>query len=161
MTSALLAALLVVLPSQEGPRVPDAAPPLVAVASFGTRDDGRPYLEIVATAYTLDQRKANAEEKKREKGDAKVLKAVQVVRRYLLEEGAMTVYDTDGKKVALKDLADRLAKPSVVLISADGKEVDPFHLRVARPGTLVIVSQAMADHRFLDAPDRNAPPPKE
>lgn len=48
-------------------------------------------------------------------------------------------YDTSGKKVDADTVRRRLNKDTPVLISVDGKPVDPFYLKLIRPGTLVLV----------------------
>jgi len=48
-------------------------------------------------------------------------------------------FDARGKEVDAKRLADLLKKPTVVLLSGDGKPVDPFYLRTMKEGTLTIV----------------------
>jgi hypothetical protein len=47
--------------------------------------------------------------------------------------------------VGRKKLAELLARETPVLVSADGKKVDPFHMQVIKRGTLVlVVSQPVA-----------------
>jgi RNA polymerase sigma factor (sigma-70 family) len=48
-------------------------------------------------------------------------------------------FDTSGKKVEAKDLTRRLRRKVTVLVSADGKPVDPLHLRLFKDGLLVLV----------------------
>lgn len=53
------------------------------------------------------------------------------------------VFGTDGKKVNRKEVARLLAKDRPVLVSADGRTVDPRYLKVVKEGTLILVlSQA-------------------
>jgi hypothetical protein len=59
-------------------------------------------------------------------------------------------YDTSGKPVEAKKVAELLTKETPVLVSADGQKVDPFHLRVIKRGTLVLV-----------VPQPETPPPAE
>lgn len=54
-------------------------------------------------------------------------------------------YDTNGKKVDADTVRRRLKKDTPVLISADGQPVDPFYLKLTRPGTLVLVNPASAN----------------
>ena len=49
----------------------------------------------------------------------------------------MEVHDSEGKKID-KECLTRLDKPTVVLLSSDGKKVDPFYLGIIKPGTLVL-----------------------
>jgi hypothetical protein len=48
-------------------------------------------------------------------------------------------FDTAGHVVTAAKVRKWLAKELPVLVSADGKEVDPFYLRVIEPGALVLV----------------------
>jgi hypothetical protein len=67
---------------------------------------------------------------------------VMVTVNLMLDGKGVEVYGADGKKIDPKDVRKRVAKPVAALISADGKPVDPFYLRLAREGTLVIVVPA-------------------
>jgi RNA polymerase sigma factor (sigma-70 family) len=49
------------------------------------------------------------------------------------------VTDTRGKPVAAKTLRQLLRKEKPVLASADGKAVDPLHLRLVKDGTLILI----------------------
>jgi hypothetical protein len=53
--------------------------------------------------------------------------------------GSVGVFDTDGKKVCPKALVKLLKNPVPVLVSADGKKVDPYYLRGVKKGTLILV----------------------
>jgi hypothetical protein len=75
-------------------------------------------------------------------------RAGRKITAYLPEAGTTTrrfdpdevrVYDTAGKKVEAKALAGLLGKEIPALASADGKKVDPLHLRLIKEGTLVLV----------------------
>jgi RNA polymerase sigma factor (sigma-70 family) len=48
-------------------------------------------------------------------------------------------YDTQGKPVEKKKLAGLLIGETLVLVSADGKPIDPIYLRLVKEGTLVFV----------------------
>ena len=56
-------------------------------------------------------------------------------------EGApdLVITNAAGKKQTEKEVLAALAKPMTVLISSDGKDVDPYYLQIVRPNTLVIV----------------------
>ncbi len=61
---------------------------------------------------------------------------------YTLDE--VKAYDTRGKVVQPKKLPELLKGETVVLVSADGKPVDPLYLRLVKDGTLVFVLPASA-----------------
>ncbi len=71
-----------------------------------------------------------------------------------LDDASVRVYDVDGKQLDVKSI--KLTRATPVLVSADGRPVDPYYTRLARPGTLVIV-QSQADGAPVIAP----PPPRE
>jgi hypothetical protein len=48
----------------------------------------------------------------------------------------------DGKKISSATVVRRLKPGSLVLLSADGNEVDPAYLRLFQPGTLVLIVPA-------------------
>jgi hypothetical protein len=62
----------------------------------------------------------------------------QLVER-TLDLAQTPVYTMDGKRVESKRLAELLPEQTPVVIARDGKMVDPFHLRVIKEGTLIVV----------------------
>ena len=46
-----------------------------------------------------------------------------------------------GEKLTETEIRKTLGKPTIVLISADGKPVHPYYLKVIRPDTLVIIDK--------------------
>jgi hypothetical protein len=74
---------------------------------------------------------------------------------YAVEQ--VKAYDTRGRVVEHKTLPGLLKGETVVLVSADGKRVDPFYLRLVKEGTLVFVLPVSSPPR----PPRpvTAPPP--
>jgi hypothetical protein len=58
----------------------------------------------------------------------------------LTEVKDLAVTTADGKKVEVADAAKRLAKGGVVVVSADGKPVDPQHLKLFKGDVLVLVA---------------------
>ena len=84
----------------------------------------------------------------------------QVMRRVALEN--MRIYGHDGKKIDSKEVKKFLTRPMPALLSADGKPVDRFYLRLASKGTLVLVIPPLAGNpgenvKLVPAP--NVPPP--
>src|SRR5262249_7571464 len=51
-------------------------------------------------------------------------------------------YGMDGKPIAAEKLAKLLEKERTVLLSVDGKKVDPFHLQLYKEDTIVLVPPA-------------------
>jgi hypothetical protein len=67
----------------------------------------------------------------------------QVKRSFPSKE--VQAFATDGKQIDSKKLADLLHKPTVVLVSADGRPVDPFYLQIIKDGTVVLVIRGFKD----------------
>lgn len=70
----------------------------------------------------------------------------------LAELKSLVIYTADGKEadraLALKKLADG----GTVVVSADGKKVDPKYLKLFRDDTLVLVSPELVTAHQIDAP---------
>ena len=131
---------------------PKGPPPLVMTATFGNRDEDRaPYVQIEVTHLQPVER-TSVNNATGEKTSRTVLVPVTTVTRHLVDNPGMTLYSTDGKKVPRTDVPKLLAKPSPVLVSSDGEKVDPFYLKMAREGTVVIVNPELA--RSLARPAR-------
>jgi hypothetical protein len=53
--------------------------------------------------------------------------------------GEVPAYDTEGRRIAEAKLRERLKTKTAVLMAIDGQKVDPFHLQLIKPGTIVLV----------------------
>ena len=53
----------------------------------------------------------------------------------------LTVTNALGKKLTEAQIKKALKKPSIVLLSSDGKPVDPYYLKIIKPDTLVIIDR--------------------
>lgn len=62
----------------------------------------------------------------------------------LAEVKNLKVYTADGKEVPVADAEKQLKAGGTVVISADGKKVDPRHLKLFRDDVLVLVSPELA-----------------
>jgi hypothetical protein len=126
----------------EAPRPPEREPssigpmPVTALAVVGEK--GRIRVQMPVPVYVPRTSYV------REEG-GKVARPVTsyalVLRRQWREFEAAKVkaYDTAGKPVEARKVAELLAKETPVLVSSDGQKVGPFHLRVIKRGTLVLV----------------------
>lgn len=66
----------------------------------------------------------------------------------------LVVTNAAGEELSEEDVITATKKPTIVLISSDGKKVDPFYLKVVKPETLVIVDKdwvAVQDFRPPEA----------
>jgi hypothetical protein len=126
----------------EAPRPPERGPssvgpmPVTALAVVGKKGRIRVQMPIpmyqTRTSYVLEEGAKVARP---------VMSYVVVLGRHWMEfEGAkVEAYGTDGKRVGQAKLAELLAEETPVLLSTDGQKVGPFHLRVVKRGTLVLV----------------------
>jgi RNA polymerase sigma factor (sigma-70 family) len=71
-----------------------------------------------------------------------VYRQTSVTESVLYPADVVDVFDTTGKKIDPKAVPELLKKEIPVLASADGKEVDPLHLRLVKEGTLILVLPA-------------------
>ncbi|MBI1914488.1 MAG: hypothetical protein HYS12_07080 [Planctomycetes bacterium] len=69
-------------------------------------------------------------------------------------------FDARGKEIDAKRLADLLKKETTVLLSADGKPVDPFYLRTMKDGTLTL-AMPIAVRPAPVPPAREIPKPRD
>ena len=69
-----------------------------------------------------------------------------------------------GEKLTEKEIRKTLGKPTIVLISADGKPIHPYYLKVIRPDTLVIIDKTPKreneNRKPVKLKTRDADPPK-
>lgn len=65
-------------------------------------------------------------------------------------------FDSDGHRISPKDLARLLREERPVLLSANGKKVDPFYLGFMKEGTLVLV---LPPRIAMPSPPAAPPPP--
>jgi hypothetical protein len=79
--------------------------------------------------------------------------------RYKLDE--VRVYDTKGGAVDPKDLPKLLRGETLVLVSPDGRPVDPLHLRLVKDGTLLFVVPMPTPVPSAPPKPREAPSPLE
>jgi hypothetical protein len=70
----------------------------------------------------------------------------------------LQVSTAGGKKVDVKKLPNFLKKKTCVLISSDGKKVDPAYLEIIKKDTLVLVIPPAIKPAPLTPPDVPPPP---
>jgi hypothetical protein len=168
MFRAILGVALVVLPASlaagqgAGPKGP---PPMVmAVKVDGA---GQPSFVVSQTVMVPTQVTVVVKvgDRVENRVETRLVPQTREIRRTLDNE-KVRFFDAAGKRIDLKDALKRLMKATPVLVSADGKEVDPFYLRLAREETLVVVSPELAGPAMggpvpvpLPAPPPPPPPP--
>jgi hypothetical protein len=73
-----------------------------------------------------------------------------------LEAKWVKAHDATGKDISAKNLSARLAKHTNLLVSVDGKEVDPYYLQLYKEGTVVLMPPALG---YYGGGYTDAPPP--
>ncbi len=158
--AALLLALTGRLAAQDPPK---GSAPLIMTANVGK--DGKPF--IIRTTYRSVAREevyevnVNGQIEKRKRV---VAVTIPVMTSLQLDVAGLRVYDVDGKQLDANSL--KLTRATPVLVSADGRPVDPFYTRLARPGTLVLVvpglnEEAMPLPMAVIPPKEKIAPPKK
>jgi hypothetical protein len=118
--------------------IPPSIPPVIGVADIFDKEGAVLRLQEVGCAYALIQRPVEPDG---EGSDATATRYVPVVERVerVLALAETPVYDIEGKRVEPARVRKLLRQATPVLISRDGKMVDPFHLRLIKQDTLIIV----------------------
>lgn len=77
----------------------------------------------------------------------------EVTDRFDLRD--VRAYDTDGREIDRDRLRDMLRKDMHILISGDGRKVDPFYLAIIKEGTpVLILPPPRQPERLGDRPDQ-------
>jgi hypothetical protein len=161
--AAVLLAMAGSLPAGEKAEQPKGPPPKVMIASVDK--DGPPYIKRTVVEYRTEKRQVEVIT-----NGIKQLREEQVTIPILREEKVgldgkeVQVFGTDGKLISAKEVSRRLKKATAVLVSCDGKPVDPFYVRIAREGTLIVVAPSLASTGpmpFPPLPPKEQPPEKE
>jgi hypothetical protein len=114
--------------------IPPAVPPVTGIALM--TEDGRLNLRVRGTAYAATERARRPGQEGEDR--ATVYVPVERLITLSLDLNATPVYALDGKRLDVKELPERFRKETPVLVSQDGKMVDPFHLQLIKEGTLIV-----------------------
>jgi hypothetical protein len=138
MTSLLLSALVFAAPLPEKDEGPKGPPPQVILLS--QRSNGAPVVHLtvlrqVPVTRIVTVQEGNKLVQRPETSMATVSETVALP----VDNKDLQVFGIDGKKIDPKDVRSLIKGPTPALLSADGKPVDPFYLRLAKEGTLVFV----------------------
>jgi hypothetical protein len=143
MSPALLAAVLSAAVAAPAPaeevKPPAGPPPAQVVASMGK--DG--VIEVIQTVMELVPETRTMTKVVMGKMITETYTVTVPVTRQTRQQFAAKdakVYTAGGKEVDAKDVPEKLKKPTIVLLSANGQKVDPFYLKIIKEDTLVIVS---------------------
>jgi hypothetical protein len=107
----------------------------------GASIDAKGILSIRESGGTTTTQKAylKAEGEGTPKGPVKIREVFAVTRMRSLEASGVHAQRADGKAVSTASLRQLLKKELPVLVSQDGKRVDPYYSRIFRGDTLILV----------------------
>jgi hypothetical protein len=157
MTSSLLTVLALTLsaplPVREAPQGP---PPRILVVEI--ENDGQPVIitpvtEMRAVPVTVNVVVGGQVQQRTETRSVVVESRVKVS----LTDRPTEVFGLDGKRLTAEEIKKRITRSGPILVSSDGKPVDPFYLRLAREGSVVVVSPKLAAPGTQDVPQRIKP----
>ncbi len=156
-----LAMVLAPAPVEEKINLPSGPPPqiVLAVLKDGKCEVTYPAMVPVATEQTVT-RIVNVDGKQVPVQE-KVTVTTYKVQHITTTLDRPRAFDRSGKEVDAKRLAELLKKPRVVLLSADGKPVDPFYLCTINEGTLTLGMHLAAKPAALPPADRPPPIPRD
>ncbi len=86
-------------------------------------------------------------------------KTVVKMQVSVVELKSVKAFRTDGQAIETKKLRQMLAKEQAVLVSADGKAIEPFYLQVIKEGTLILVLPPKSRPTVVEPPS-SLPPPR-
>jgi hypothetical protein len=128
-----------------GPRPPEREPssigpmPVTALAIVTKKGRVRVQMPVTVyqprTSYVIDELDEGGKV-------ARPVTSYAVVQRRQWREfdiAKVEAYEAYGEAVDAKRMMEWLARERPVLVSADGRKVDPFHMQVIKRGTLVLV----------------------
>jgi hypothetical protein len=164
MSPTLFAVLLTVAapaPAEEETQPPKGPPPLAVLARMDK--DGNFEITRPTTVYRQETRTHVVTVNGQAVEQTHTVAVPTTVNQTVLYAAkSVKVYGIDGKEVEQDRVADVLRQRTVILLSANGQSVDPFYLKVVRPGTLILVGPATGDGApavgAVPAPVPPAPP---
>jgi hypothetical protein len=143
MFSSLLGMLTIAVPAPDTPAPALGQPPKVMAVAL--EKDGRPFLKAVRTEYRKEKRAATVN-----MGGVLVTQEYEVAVPIFLEikvhldDDSVQVIGADGKRVPAAQIGKLFMRPGPVLVSSDGKAVDPFYLQLLRDGGVCVIAPALA-----------------
>ena len=122
---------------EEGLVAPNALSPFVVLAQAAKGDvNVRQYVKESGTETIMKEVTVGAT-KRLVKMEIKVERVNDVERQYPL--GAVRFVRADKQEVTPEQITQQLVKPTCVLQSADGADVDPRYLQIVRPDALILI----------------------
>jgi hypothetical protein len=137
----LASALSAPAPPEEPIKPPEGPPPTQVIASMAGSGEVEITQPVLVPETHQEERTATVNGQA-VKQTVSVLAYKTVQRTHRISAEGVKVSTAAGQEVDAKDLPDKLRKPTIVLLAADGKKVDPFYLKIVKGDTLVIVAPA-------------------
>jgi hypothetical protein len=165
LTAAFLAVPVGAAAGGERGAAPKGPPPQVMI--LHVERDGTQYIQQMMMAAEPRQEAYKVKVGNREEVRTRTV-YVQIPKwiRVGLTDKQVEVFDATGKRLVGADIP-KFLKPVPVLVSADGKPVDPLYLRLVRPDTLVVVTPHLVAQPVMpvpipskEMPDKGLPVPK-
>lgn len=119
-----------VVEAEEQISLPHAPPPRISIARFGEKGDIE-FLDMVS------HRRARAVP--RMVGDGNDARPIVYTRVRRIEPERVRVFNVEGDEIQSKSLSSLLSVAKAVLVSADGRPVDPWYLKLVKEDTLIFV----------------------
>lgn len=122
---------------QERARLPEGPSPVfVTVAQVDKASGELTYLEIVSTPVTVAVTF--------KKGDEEHVREEVILRRDLrlvkVQLDDVQAFDAESNKLTAEAVSRRLVAGMTVLVSADGKQVEPLYLQMLKKDTLILLA---------------------
>ena len=123
------------------PKQPQTPAPTYSVAWKTKKGDL--LLSYTMTIYQSETRERIVVKDGKEERVKYTVRRPVLLRKYHTKRIAdLTITNAIGRKLSAEDVLDALEKPTIVLISSDGRPVDPYYLRIVKRDTLVIVDKS-------------------
>jgi hypothetical protein len=148
MTRWILGAALLLLPAGplaagEKAKGPKGPPPQIMVVELDA--GGRPLLvhRVMSFIPQVQEYTVNVGNRVEKRQRTVMVPVLRQVKVKLAAEGVRIV-TAGGKRIEPRNLDAVLKRMTPVLVSSDGKDVDPFYLRLLRADALIVIAPELA-----------------
>jgi hypothetical protein len=143
--------------------MPRGVPPTINLVRLNKKGELVMLVIIPVTREVLEKR---SEDRGGKKVEVEVRKLVTetMVRQQTVDARGMQASEVGGKKIDPKKLPTLLAKQTPVLISSDGKPINPIYLKLFKKDTLILTFPRPAAPPAPPVPpesEKKPPPPRD
>lgn len=135
MLQSLIGASILSVLAQAAEPAARSRPPVLALASLGA--DGA--ITLVQFGNPMSVARKTAYQDRGEQRETEVVQTTRTMTSTRLDRKLVQGFETDGTKMSASKLDNLLRREALVLISVDGKSIDPYYLNIVKSGTLVLV----------------------